>query len=301
MRFYLDQHSSHDTPPSLTLRAADGRSVAELSPSRSRILASFWLAPSELTTIPAADGAPLHARLVKPRDFGGSTRHPVVLRVYGGPGVPIVQDDWDRGFLYDRLLAERGWVVVSVDPRIATAASKRIEDAALRNLWSDAALGDLLDAVRWLKAQPWADPARFGIWGRSGGGAFTLVAMTRSEEFAAGISVAPVTDWRYYDSKSTEAYMKTPEENPDGYERAAVVPRAKDLHGRLLLAFGTYDDNVHPQNEWAFIDALVEAGKPFDLMLYPMRKHGIDDRAARRHLMETMVEFWERWLGNGTH
>jgi dipeptidyl-peptidase-4 len=301
MRFYLDQHSSHDTPPSLTLRAADGRSIAVLSESRSRLLAPYWLVPPELTTIPAADGAPLHARIVKPSDFGGSKKLPVVLRVYGGPGVPLVQDDWDRGFLYDRLLAQHGFVVVSVDPRIATAASKTIENAALRNLWSDAALGDLVDAVRWLKSQPWADPARFGVWGRSGGGAFTLVAMTRSEEFAAGISVAPVTDWRFYDSKSTEAYMKTPEENPEGYERAAVVPRAKDLHGRLLLAFGTYDDNVHPQNEWAFIDALVAAGKPFDMMLYPMRKHGVDDRAARRHLMETMVEFWERWLGKESY
>jgi len=297
MRSYLDQHSSHETPPSLTLRAADGRSIAVLSEPRSRLLAPFWIAPPELTTIPASDGVALHARIVKPPDFGGSKRRPVILRVYGGAGVPIVQDDWDRGFLYDRLLAQQGYVVVSVDPRVATAASKKIEDAVLRNLWSDAALNDLIDAVRWLKAQPWADPSRFGIWGRSGGGAFTLVAMTRSAEFAAGVAVAPVTDWRYYDSKATEAYMKTPEENPEGYERAAVVPRAKDLHGRLLLAFGTYDDNVHPQNEWAFADALVEAGKPFDMMVYPGRKHGIDDRAARRHLMETMVEFWGRWLG----
>ena len=298
-RFYLDTHSSHDTPPSLSIHAADGRLVKVLSPSRTRALAPFWLTPPELSTIPAEDGFPLPARIVKPPDFEASKRHPVILRVYGGPGVPIVQDEWDRGFLFDRLLAQEGWVVVSVDPRSATGESKTLENAALKNLWSDAALSDLLAAVRWLKAQTWADPARFGIWGRSGGGAFTLVALTRSREFAAGISVAPVTDWRYYDSKATEAYMKTPEENPEGYERASVVPRAKDLHGRLLLAFGTGDDNVHPQNEWAFIDALVAAGKPFDLMLYPMRKHGIDDRPARRHLMETMLEFWKRWLGEG--
>jgi dipeptidyl-peptidase-4 len=296
LRFYLDQHSSHDTPPSLTLRRADGSSIAVLSPPRRRILEPLRLHPPELITIPASDGYPLAARITWPRSFDSTARHPVILRVYGGPGVPIVQDDWDRGVLFDQLLGQRGYVVVSVDPRIATAASKKIEEVALKNLWSDAALGDLVDAVRWLKTQSWADPGRFGIWGRSGGGAFTLVALTRSEEFAAGISVAPVTDWRFYDSKATEAYMKTPEENPEGYERAAVVPRAKDLHGRLLLAFGTYDDNVHPQNEWAFIDALVAAGKPFDLMLYPGRKHGIDDRAARRHLMQTMVEFWRRWL-----
>jgi len=298
MRLYLDGFSSHDTPPSLTLRRADGSPVAVLSAPRANVLAPFALDPPQILTIPASDGHPLQARLVRARGFDASVRHPVLLRVYGGAGVPTVLDDWDRGVLYDQLLAQRGYVVVSVDPRIATAESKTIENAALRNLWSDPPLNDLVDAVRWLKGRPWADPARFGIWGRSGGGAFTLVALTRSQEFAAGISVAPVTDWRYYDSKATEAYMKTPEANPEGYERAAVVPRAKDLHGRLLLAFGTYDDNVHPQNEWAFIDALVEAGKPFDMMLYPGRKHAIDDRAARRHLMETMVAFWERWLGS---
>jgi dipeptidyl-peptidase 4 len=150
--------------------------------------------------------------------------------------------------------------------------------------------------VRWLKAQPWVDPERLGIWGRSGGGYFRLAAMTKSPEFRAGVSVAPVTDWRYYDSKSTEAYMKTPEENPQGYEATNLVARAKDLHGRLLIVFGTYDDNVHPQNSYAFMDALIAAGKPFDMMAYPMRKHPIDERAARAHLYEKMLEFWKRNL-----
>src|SRR5262249_57197544 len=127
---------------------------------------------AQLFGTPAGDGHALHARIVRPSDFEASGRRPVVLRVYGGPGVPIVQDDWDRGILLDQLLAQEGYVVVSVDPRSATAASKTVENEVLRNLWSDAALSDLLDAVRWLKAQPWADPARFGIWGRSGGGAF---------------------------------------------------------------------------------------------------------------------------------
>jgi dipeptidyl-peptidase-4 len=108
--------------------------------------------------------------------------------------------------------------------------------------------------------------------------------------------VAPVTDRAYYDTKYVETFMKTPQENPDGYEYVSLVKRAKDLHGRLLLVHGTYDDNVHPQNTWAFADELVKAGKPFDMMIYPMRKHGIEDRAARRHLFNKMLEFWKLYL-----
>jgi dipeptidyl-peptidase 4 len=150
--------------------------------------------------------------------------------------------------------------------------------------------------VKWLKAQPWADAERFGIWGWSGGGSYTLLAMTRTSEFKAGISGAPVTDWHFYDSKFGEAYMKTADENPDGYASTSFLKRAKDLSGRLLLVFGTYDDNVHPQNEWAFADALVAAGKQFELMVYPMRKHTFLDKAAIKHRAETMLEFWKRNL-----
>jgi len=124
----------------------------------------------------------------------------------------------------------------------------------------------------------------------------TLLAVTRSSEWKAAIAVAPVTDRAYYDTKYVETFMKTPEENPEGYEYVSLVKRAKDLHGRLLLVHGTYDDNVHPQNTWHFADELVKAGKPFDMMIYPMRKHGIEDRAARRHLFNKMLEFWKLYL-----
>ena len=161
---------------------------------------------------------------------------------------------------------------------------------------TDGELNDIVTGVKWLKAQPWVDPARVGVWGWSGGGTSTLLAMTRSQEFKAGIAVAAVTDWRYYDTKFAETYMKTPADNPEGYENFSLVRRAKDLHGRLMLVFGSYDDNVHPQNEWSFIDELIKANKPFDLMVYPMRKHPIDDRPARIHLFQKMLEFWKLYL-----
>jgi dipeptidyl-peptidase-4 len=121
----------------------------------------------------------------------------------------------------------------------------------------------------------------------------TLNLLTRSQEFKAGIAVAAGTDWRYYDSKWTEGAMRTPQENPEGYESSSLLPLAKQLHGHLLIVFGTYDDNVHPYNEMAFIDALIAAGKKFQMMAYPMRKHGIDDEAARIHLYGLMLDFWK--------
>ena len=295
-RFYLDAHSSHAMPPSLTLHDAKGALRQVVSQARTDFLAPFDLPPYELRTVPASDGYPLQARVLRPRGFDASRRHPVILRVYGGTGVPLVKDEWDRFALFDQLLAQKGYVVASIDNRAATAASKTIENLSLKDEWGAHALNDLLDGVRWLKAQPWADAERFGIWGRSGGGYFTLAAMTRSAEFKAGVSIAPVTDWRYYDTKSTEAYMRTPEDNLEGYEETNLVARAKDLHGRLLIVWGTYDDNVHPQNSLAFVDALIAADKDFDVMAYPMRKHGIDDRAAKAHLFETMREFFKNYL-----
>ncbi len=295
-RFYVDAYSNRNAPPSAALYDASGRRLAMLAESRTDLLAPYALAKRELLTIPAADGFALPASLLKPPGFDASKKYPVLIHVYGGPGSPIVQDRWDRESLFDQLLASRGYVVAAFDPRSATGQSKKLEDLVMRKMMSDVELGDLQAAVKWLKAQSWADPARFGIWGWSGGGSYTLLAMTRTQEFKAGISGAPVTDWHFYDTKFGESYMKTAEENPEGYACTSFVKRAKDLSGRLLLVFGTYDDNVHPQNAWAFADALIAAGKPFDIMVYPMRKHGFVDKPAIRHRAEKMLEFWKLYL-----
>jgi len=295
LRFYVDEYSNHDTPPSLTIHAADGTPRAVIS-SPSELPGRLGVAKKEILTIPAADGFPLPASIQRAADFDGSTKHPVLLHVYGGPGAPMVQDRWDRDRFFDEILVRRGYVVVSLDPRSATGQSKALERLVAGHLMGDLELNDLVAGVKWLKAQPWADPAKFGIWGWSGGGSYTLLALTRSQEFAAGISGAPVTDWTFYDTKFGESVMRTKESNPDGYAQTSFLSRAKDLHGRLLLIFGTYDDNVHPQNEYAFMDALIAAGKPFDIMVYPMRKHGFVDKPAIKHRAEKMLEFWKEYL-----
>ena len=300
-RYYLDAHSSHDRPPALTLHDAAGTRLATLTSVVPERLAELGLQLPELLTVPAADGHPLQARLYRPRDFDPARRYPLVLYVYGEPNAPAVMDNWriwppPGSALWEQVLLGEGYLVATIDSRVATAETKAMENRILKIVSGEVEVADLVAGVRWFKAQPWIDPERVGIWGWSGGGTTTLLLLTRSQEFRAGIAVAPASDRRTYDTKYTEPYMKTPAENREGYDEVSLVPRAKDLHGRLLLVHGTYDDNVHPQNTLRFADALIAAGKPFDLMLYPMRKHDIADRPARRHLYRLMLDFWKRWL-----
>jgi len=290
---YLDAWSSLARPPSLTLARADGAPLRTLAEART----GLDLQLPGLLTIPAGDGFPLPARITWPRAVDKARRHPVIFSVYGGPGAPCVLDQWGGwDLLCQQLLVAEGYIVVAVDNRSSAAIGRKFEAAIRGRLYGDVELNDLADAVRWVKAQPWADPDRVGIWGWSGGGTYTLAALTRTREFKAGIAVAPVTDWRYYDSVYTELAMKSPADNPEGYLATSQVRTAKDLHGRLLLVHGSYDDNVHPQNSQAFIDALVQSGKLFEYMVYPMRQHSLSDDPARIHLLRTMVDFWKRNL-----
>jgi dipeptidyl-peptidase-4 len=294
-RFYVDGWSNLRTLPSLSLHRADGSPLATLAAARTDAIAQLGVRYPELTTIPAPDGFPFPAQILRPDTMPASGRVPVVIHLYGGPSAPTVIDQWWDQIFYAQLLNRAGFAIVEVDNRSATGISKRLENTIVNRSGSVEA-ADLRDAVRWLKRQPWVDPDRVGVYGWSGGGTMTLNLMTRTEEFKAGIAGAPVTDWRYYDSKWAEMLMGRPGDNPEGYRDFNLVNRAPQLHGRLMLVYGTYDDNVHPQNEQAFADALIRAGILFDTMIYPMRKHGFADDAAKTHLLKTMLEFWKRNL-----
>ncbi|HET9480951.1 MAG TPA: S9 family peptidase [Candidatus Polarisedimenticolia bacterium] len=292
--FYLDAFSAVDRMPSLVLRRPDSDVSSTVAAPGPDLARRFDLPARELFTIAAKDGFKLPAMILKPRSFQPKRKHPAVLYVYGGPSAPTVSNAWGGGARdnFHRLLAQEGYIILQVDNRAASAIGKRFENLIVGDGYGRTELSDLLDAVAWLKDQPYVDADRVGIWGWSGGGSHTLQAMTQSREFRAGVAVAAVTDWRYYDTVWAEAFMKRPQDNPEGYDRTAHAARAKDLHGRLLLVHGTYDDNVHPQNAWRFADELVKAGITFDMMIYPMRKHGITDDAAQKHLFATMREFW---------
>jgi dipeptidyl-peptidase-4 len=296
-KYYVDEHSRAGAPPRLTLHRRDGTLLSVIAPSAAEKLERFGLEPPAFLEVPADDGTPLPARLHRPSPIREGRRHPAIVHVYGGPGSPAVADRWEGPMgLWPHLLARRGFAVLTIDPRSSMDRGKALEDAVFKKFYGDVELKDILAGVRHLKSLPFVDPERVGIWGWSGGGTTTLRAMTHSKEFRAGVAVAGVTDWRYYDTVYTERYLRLPPENEDGYRSSSVVNAAGDLHGRLLLVHGTGDDNVHHQNTLRFADALIAAGKQFELMLYPGRDHGIGDPAARRHLFRLMLDFWEREL-----
>ena len=294
-KFYFDTFSNNRTLPSLSLHAADGKLLQTLAAPRPELLPE-GIQYSEFLTVPAADGFPMPAEIWKPRNFDPTRKYPVILYVYGGPSAPNVANHWSTDtILTNQLLLQDGLVVVFIDNRGATGISKKLENTIAANP-SFSETDDLVAGVRWFKSQPWVDPSRFGVWGWSGGGTMTLNLMTRSKEFKAGISVAPVTDWHYYDSKWGESLMGLPSQNADAYDRTSLVKHAGDLSGHLMVVFGTYDDNVHPQNEQAFLNQLIANNILFEVMIYPMRKHGISDTPATIHLYRTMREFWRRNL-----
>lgn len=293
-QWVLDQVSGFAEPPSLVRTRADGSDQRVVTPPHRDLISRFGLVTPTFVTIPAADGFSLPATVVRPAKTPRRARLPVILYVYGGPSAPQVRDAWGRDVLWANLLAAEGYAVVTVDNRSATGLSKTLEDTSYLKLMSALEVSDLGAAVRWLKRQPWVDPERLGVWGWSGGGTFTLQLMTHTREFKAGVAVAAVTDFRYYDTVWTERLLGLPEENPEGYRAGAPANAAKNLHGRLLLIHGTWDDNVHPQNAWRMARELQQAGVPFEMMIYPLEQHGI--RGATRHVYQTMLEFWKRWL-----
>jgi dipeptidyl-peptidase 4 len=309
--YYLDTYSTISTPPSLTLRSADGKRLVELAESRAAMAASYNLLYPSLFAIPVTTPATrttsaqpqstfaMPAQMLTPRGFNPTDpakKYPVIVYVYGGPSAPNVINAWQSDNYFYQLLADAGYIVVKLDNRSAAAISKTYENSCAKQLAGDSELGDLLAGVRWLKDQPYVDAARVGVWGWSFGGTFTMLAMTHSQEFKAGIAVAGPTNWAYYDTKYTESFMKTPADNPAGYDKTNLNNHAKNLSGRLYIVHGTYDDNVHPQNTWNFMDELIRANKQFDLMWYPMRKHGISDAPARIHLYTSMLNFWKKNL-----
>ena len=291
---YLDIYSDSDSPPTLVIHNKQGGVLHTLVDERPEIISDYNLQTPELFTIPTSDGFMMPAQILKPKGFNPSKKHPVIFHVYGGPSAPTVFDRWQGNSLFfDNMLLQQGYLIVKFDHRASTAISKKLENHVLNAMSGPIERKDIVDGIKWLKSQPYTDVSRFGVWGWSGGGSFTLNMMTNTEEFKAGVSVAPVTDWHYYDTKWTEFAMKRPVDNPDGYEKTSFIKTAKNLHGSLLLVHGTYDDNVHPQNSWHFIDELVKENIQFDMMFYPMRKHGIADDEARIHLYTKMLNFWK--------
>jgi dipeptidyl-peptidase-4 len=203
---------------------------------------------------------------------------------------------WTRQELYHAYLAEQGYVVFSMDNRSSSGRGKAWEEAVHKRM-GKIEVEDQVAGVDFLKTFSWVDAERIGIWGWSYGGYMVLEAMfNRGDVYKAGVAVAPVSDWRLYDSIYTERFMKLPADNKDGYDASAPLAQVDGLKGPLLIMHGDADDNVHVQNSVALIRKLIDAGKNFDFMMYPQKEHGITGSADRLHLYRKMTEFFDRHL-----
>jgi dipeptidyl aminopeptidase/acylaminoacyl peptidase len=287
---FVDYVTTGDSPTQVLLCRTDGTVVRMLDTNPVPARDEFQLGEYQRVQIPTPDGFLLEASVHKPAKFDPKKKYPVWFTTYGGPHAPTVSD---RAFSRtgDEARANLGYIIFRCDPRSASGKGAVSTWTAYRQLGVQE-LKDIETAIRWLTAKPWVDPARVGMSGHSYGGYITAYVLTHSKLFAAGIAGSPVTDWRNYDSIYTERYMDTPQANLKGYDAGSVVKAAANVHGKLLLAHGVMDDNVHVQNTLQLAQALQQANKEFEMMLYPTARHGI----FSRHFQRLEIEFMKRTL-----
>ncbi|MEL6443525.1 MAG: S9 family peptidase [Bacteroidota bacterium] len=294
LRYYLDTWSDATTPSQVTLHAlSPERSDGDNAEPGDRLatlvdnaalaerVAGYNLPGMEFMQVPAADGTPLEAYMIKPSDFDSTQAYPLLFHIYGGPGAQEVRDSWGgvERVWHQMLVDDLDIIVVGVDNRGTGGKGKAFKSVTYKRLGVLEA-EDQIAAAKHLSALPYIDADRTGIWGWSYGGFLALNAMLMGDgpqTFEVGIAGAPVTDWRYYDTIYTERYMSTPQKNDAGYTEGSPVTYAANLDDErqdLLIVHGDYDDNVHVQNTVVMVEALQDAGKQFDFMLYPGQAHG---------------------------
>jgi dipeptidyl-peptidase-4 len=290
---FVDKHSTRMEPETVDFCEAAGKCSVIW---QTRALDPYQLRPPEQMEVKAHDGSTLYATLLLPEGAKDPAGVPLIVNPYGGPGPQAVVDRWSEALLFDELLAQHGFAVLHADNRGTGSRGRDFAQAA----WHDFGPVQLEDQLTVVDAalarHPELDPKRLGWWGWSWGGSFTLYAMTHSDRFRAGVAVAPVTDWRNYDSIYTERYMGTPALNADGYHDDSVVNSAGNLKGRVLLAHGTGDDNVHLENTVQFIQRLIVAGIPYDLQIYPRKTHSITGPDVRTSLYNRILAQFEGYL-----
>jgi len=292
-QIFVDTWSTRMQPERLSLCQTGGKCTLFWS---NQGLGPYKLRAPEQFEVKAKDGTTLYATLLMPANAAGKASVPLIDDPYGGPGVQTVEDKWDDGLLFDELLAEHGFAVLHADNRGMAQRGRAFAQAAWHNFGQVQFEDQLtvLDAA--LAAHAELDPNRLGWWGWSWGGSFTLYAMTHSDRFKAGVAVAPVTDWRDYDSIYTERYLGQPSDFPEGYKDFSAVNSAAALKGHLLLAQGTGDDNVHIENTVQFIQKLIEAHIPYDLQIFPRKTHSISGPDDRILLFSRILSHFEEYL-----
>lgn len=307
-RGYLDVHSAPEQPPSASIRKLDGSLQHWLL--RNPLDATHPYHPyvsnhvaEEFGSVTASDGQQLYYRLLKPANLQPGKKYPAVIDVYGGPHFQYVRKDWMGGAratqgLFRQVMAQNGFVVLTLDNRGSGFRGNAFE-TAIAGRTGKVEIDDQLRGVEYLKSLPFVAGGRIGIMGWSYGGYMSLMALTTTKAFRAGVAGAPVTDWALYDTHYTERYLSTPQANADGYRNSAVIPYVDSLHGSLLLVHGMADDNVLFTHSTLLMQKLQSANKPFDVMTYPGGKHGLVRMPQQgRHYYEMVLRFFSRELNS---
>ena len=299
LKYFMNTYSSLQTPTVITLNDNTGKVLKTLVTNQKlkETLAQYQLPKKEFFTFRTSQGTELNGWMIKPADFNESKKYPVLLYQYSGPGSQEVVDKWgiggDRGGIgWDAYMASKGYVIVCVDGRGTGGRGAEFAKCTYLNLGVKEAQ-DQVETAKHMAAQPYVDKSRIGIWGWSFGGYMTIMSMSEGTPiFKAGAAVAAVTDWRFYDTVYVERFMRTPQQNAEGYKAGSAFTRAANLNGRLLLVHGMADDNVHFQNCAEYSECLVQADKQFDMQVYTNRNHGIYGGNTRYHLFTRLTEFF---------
>ncbi len=300
MKYFINTWSDANTPYVVTHRSATGKVLStpiDNTDAKAR-LAKNGYNRREFFSFTTSEGVSLNGWMLKPANFSASKKYPVIMFQYGGPGNQQVINSWRCGSMgqgYDYYLAQEGYIVVCVDNRGTGGRGEEFEKCTYLNLGKLEAM-DQVETALWLGKQSYVNKNAIGIWGWSYGGFNTLMSMSEGRAvFAAGVAVAPPTCFKFYDTIYTERYMRTPQENPTGYDYNAIT-RASLLSGALLICHGLMDDNVHPQNSIEYSEALVQADKDFKENLYMNRNHGIYGGNTRKHLLRQITNWFDENL-----
>ncbi len=293
-KYFINYYSTANKPYVITLNDGKGKVIRTLKTNENlnETLKAFNLSPVEFSKVDISKDVSLNAWMIKPSDFDPNKKYPLLMYVYGGPGSQTVKNSWGgKNFFWFQMLAQQGYIVVSVDNRGTGAKGRDFQKVTYKQL-GKYETEDQIAASKFFSKFPYIDASRIGIWGWSYGGYMSSLCLFKGADiFKSAIAVAPVTNWRYYDSIYTERYMQTPQENADGYDDNSPINHVDSLKGNYLLVHGSADDNVHYQNSMEMITALVNANKQFDFMVYPNKNHGIYGGNTRYHLYKKMTDF----------
>lgn len=298
-RYFINSFSTISAPPVHSIHHAGGKLIKVLEDNRvlrERADRHGFSDPS-FFTFTTTEGVALNGMMVLPPDFDPANTYPVFMYVYGGPGSQTVVNRWNpSNGVWFQMLAQKGFIVVSVDNRGTGYRGERFRKMTYLELGKYETI-DQAEAAQYLAGLPFVDGGRIAIFGWSYGGYLSALCLAKApDHFAAAISVAPVTNWRFYDTIYTERYMRTPRENPEGYDNNSPINHVPDIKGKLMLVHGSADDNVHYQNTLEMTAALIDAGVQFELMIYPDSNHGIGGTQTRLHLYRMMTDFLLRNL-----